>query len=606
MIKFLIYLLESSTILAVFYVLYIVVMKKETFFNLNRFFLIGIVVFSLLLPLMSFDFSQGKIAVLDDSIEEFSKFRTSYYETAEAWEYEVSKAPVSLDDSTPKVIETATIDWRSILLKFVISIYIIGFLFCLSKLFWNFKRLRKMILMYPQEQIDGIRVVKVSHAIAPFSFLKYAFVYEGIIDTQELGQIIAHEKAHIEQKHSVDLIFIQFLAAFLWFNPLIWMLINSLKAIHEYIADKKTIKAGYSLVDYQTLLLRQLVSNNSCGLVHNFNLSFIKKRITMMKSNKSGFIGKLKVALTITCAILFSLVLFQCNSITNVEKEEVPAKLEASLKKYQDDKNNIDIISNIDMPSSPMFVISNDKLLIDGKPSKIREIGPILEKAAINLNNFLISRIDSIQKTKNNGKPSKVSKVKSTPKKTGIGRHHLVKLKIDGNQKMKKVREFQTELRSLDRRKVIYYGVTASGKQMIQPFLVPPFHWADPSRDDSLYPKFDLTNATIKGNVATLNGIEYLQLNLSSTGVDYKEEVYRFVKKHVDKKSIAYLISISYDDNDTFVNYLTNLAAVFQGFEKIYDVRAQEMFGKGRNDLKGSEFLKISKGVYKAVFIAER
>ncbi|WP_430409669.1 M56 family metallopeptidase [Kordia sp.] len=568
MIKFIIYLLESSAILAVLYLLYIVMMKKETFFTLNRFFLIGIVVFSLLLPLMSFDFSQGKIAVIDNSVEELNKFRTSYYETAEAWEYEANTTPISLDNSTPttKVVESAPIDWTNILLKFVIGIYIIGIVFCLSKLFWTVRRLRNMILIYPTTQIDGITVVRVSHQIAPFSFLRYAFVHEEIVDTSALDQIIAHEKTHIEQKHSIDLIFIQFLAAFLWFNPLIWKLINSLKTTHEYIADKNIIKAGYSLVDYQTLLLRQLVSDNSYGLVHNFNLSFIKKRITMMKSNKSGFFGKLKVALTITCAILFSLVLFQCNSKIE-QKEEASIQLEANLKKYMEGENNI--VTTGEYKTPPLFTVANDQLKVNGKPFKISEVQSILEEAS-------------------------------------IGRHGLVPLKIDGNQKMKKVREFQAELRRLDRRKVIYYGETASGKQMIQPFLVPPFHWANPSRDDSLYPEFDLTNATIEGNVATLDGIEYLQLNLSSTGVNYKEEVYQFVKKHVDKKSIAYLVSVTYDDTDTFENYLTNLANVFQGFEKLYQVRSQEMFGKERQNLERSEITDVSDGVYKAVFIAEK
>ncbi|WP_298520015.1 M56 family metallopeptidase [uncultured Kordia sp.] len=559
MIKFLIYLLESSAILAVFYLLY-VVMKKETFFNLNRFFLLGIVVFSLLLPLMSFDFSQGKIAVIDNSIEQFSKFRMSFYENAEALEYQVYKNPVSLDDSTTKVIETASIDWISILLMAIIGIYIIGVLFCLSKLFWNFRRLRKMILMHPQEQINGITVVKVSQPIAPFSFLTYAFVYDKVIDTPEIDQIIAHEKAHIEQKHSIDLICIQFLAAFLWFNPLIWMLINSLKAVHEYIVDKKIIKAGYSLVDYQTLLLRQLVSNNSCGLVHNFNLSFIKKRITMMKSNKSGFKGKLKVALTITCTILFSLLLFQCNSKTD--------EAEALLNKYEKDRGIVMNMSDTGFLRPPVFAVANDKLTVNGKPFTIAEI-----EAAVK----------------------------------DLLTHGVIPMRIDRNQNMKKVREIQNEFRKFDKRKVIYYGETASGKQMIQPFLVPPLYWADPSHDDTLPARIDLTNATIEGNVATLNGIEYLQLNVSSTGVNYKEEVYRFVKKHVDKKSRAYLISITYDDNDVFENYLTNLAAVFQGFEKIYDVRAQELFGKDRRELvERSEFLKISEGVYKGVFIAER
>lgn len=331
-----------------------------------------------------------------------------------------------------------------------------------------------------------------------------------------------------------------------------------------------------------------------------------------MKSNKSGFIGKLKVALTITCAILFSLVLFQCNSKIDgekVKKEEVSVKLEASLKQYeanwkrdQENKNSIYITDKSSMPPTSMFVISNDKLFVNGKPCEISEVESILEKEVIDMHNFLESRMDITQKMKNNGS----SEVKSIPKKVSTGRHYSVKLKIDGNQNMKKVREFQTELRRLDRRKVVYYGETASGKQMIQPFLVPPLHWADPSRDDSLYPKFDLTNAKIDGNVATINGIEYLQLNLNSTGVNYKEEVYRFVKKHVDKKSIAYLVSISYDDSDVFVNYLTNLAEVFQGFEKIYKVRSQEMFGKDRHDLNRSEIIKMSDGVYKAVFIAEK
>jgi hypothetical protein len=544
---------------------------------------------------MSFDFSQGKIAVIDNSVEEFSKFRVSYYETAEAWEYETYTVPVSLDNATTtKVVESVSVDWLTILLKFVIGIYIIGIIFCLSKLFWTFRRLRKMILMYPKTQIDGITIVSVSHPIAPFSCLRYAFVYEGVVDTQEFDQIIAHEKTHIDQKHSIDLIFVQFLAAFLWFNPLIWKLINSLKTTHEYIADKKIIKAGYSLVDYQTLLLRQLVSDNSYGLVHNFNLSFIKKRITMMKSNKSGFIGKLKVALTITCAILFSLVLFQCNSKIDEKSpteskslsESYIAEIKSLSENYEADTllNNyraearsfidsskaaakLSEISNI-YKKRPIFSISNDKLFVDGKHCEISEVKSILEKAS-------------------------------------LGRHGLVELRINANQKMKKVREFQTELRRLDRRKVIYYGEAAFGEYMIQPFLVPPFHWADPSRDDSLYPKFDLTNATMEGNVATLNGIEYLQLNLSSTGINYKEEVYKFVSKHANKKSIAYLVSAAYDDDDIFENYITNLTEVFQGFEKVFQVRAQEIFDKDRNDLKSSEYLAISKGIAKAVFIAE-
>ena len=569
MIKFIIYLIESSVILTVFYILYIVMMKKETFFSFNRFFLIGIVILSLLLPLVSFNFNKSKIPVIDNSIEKFSEFRMSYYETVETLDYKVYKNPVSLDDSTTtKETEFTTVNWTDVLMMFVISIYVLGVVFCMSKIFWALRRLRKMILTHPKTQIDGITVVNVLHPITPFSFLKYAFIYRGIIDNRELDQIIAHEKVHIEEKHSIDLIFVQFLAIFLWFNPLIWKLIKSLKTIHEYIADKKIIKAGYSLVDYQTLLLRQLVSDNSYRLVHNFNLTFIKKRITMMKSNKSGFSGKLKVALTITCAILFSLVLFQCNSKTDKEASD---KAEMAFSQYEKALDDVMMTSDKSMSakhnSSTVFAISNNKFTVNGKPCNIEGIKSAVEDVLT---------------------------------------HDIIHMKIDGNQNMKKVREIQNEFRRLDKRKVVYHGEIASGKQMIQPFLVPPLYWANPSHDDTFPAKIDLSNATIEGNVATLNGIEYLQLNLSSIGINYKEEVYAFVKKHVDKKSKAYLVRVSYDDNDVFENYLTNLADVFLGFEKIYDERAQELFGKYRHELEELEMLDMSDGVYKGVFIAER
>ena len=152
-----------------------------------------------------------------------------------------------------------------------------------------------------------------------------------MVGTPEFDQILAHERTHIQQKHSIDLIFVQLLAAFFWFNPVIWRLIKSLKTTHEYIADKKIINSGYSLVEYQTLLLKQLISNNSFGLVHNFNLSFIKKRITMMKNKKSGWSGKVKVAMTIAITLIGGAIIIQCNSRIDEQvslKSEIPSTLE--------------------------------------------------------------------------------------------------------------------------------------------------------------------------------------------------------------------------------------------------------------------------------------
>lgn len=95
MINLIIYLLESSAILASFYLLYVLVLKRETFFSLNRFFLIGILVFSMLFPLLSFDFNPNKAVSMKGPIEEISKFRMSYYEAMASWEFDSRSTPVS-------------------------------------------------------------------------------------------------------------------------------------------------------------------------------------------------------------------------------------------------------------------------------------------------------------------------------------------------------------------------------------------------------------------------------------------------------------------------------------------------------------------------------
>jgi len=311
--KLIMYLLESSVALAFFYLLYFLVLRRETFFSLNRFFLMGILVFSLLFPLLSFDFNPANVAVIEQPIEKISKFRMSYYDAMASWEFD-SQSTDPMNRTSGSYISSSSLDWKNVLFSTLMGIYAIGIVVCLSRTFWTVRWIYKMITIYPNEEMDGARVIKVPNPISPFSFLQYVFVHDAMVNTPEFDQILIHEKTHIRQKHSIDLIFVQLLAAFLWFNPLIWQLIKSLKTTHEYIADEKMINQGYSLVEYQTLLLRQLISNNLYGLVHNFNLSFIKKRITMMKIQKSGWAGKLKVALVLSIAVIFSLVIVQCNS----------------------------------------------------------------------------------------------------------------------------------------------------------------------------------------------------------------------------------------------------------------------------------------------------
>ncbi len=181
--------------------------------------------------------------------------------------------------------------------------------------------------------IDGLKVIQMPDLKSPFSFLKTVFIPKGLEKAEDFDQVLTHESIHVQQGHTYDLIYVQLMASIFWFNPIIWRLLNHLKTIHEYIADEKVINKGYSLVGYQTMLLRQVISNNSHGLVHNFNLSFIRRRIAMMNHKKSGWTGRTKVLLTFSIAIILAVVVAQGNAWMNSK-----STMEAAVQPYLDDE----------------------------------------------------------------------------------------------------------------------------------------------------------------------------------------------------------------------------------------------------------------------------
>ncbi len=188
--------------------------------------------------------------------------------------------------------------------KLSLIIYFLGALFFLFRIFILFQWIYKTIFTNPITRINGIRVINVKENLPPFSFLGYVFVNNKIMSESELEQILTHEKVHIKQLHSIDLLLSHFVSIIHWYNPLIWLLHKAIKTNHEFITDNKVVKEGFDLLNYQELLLNQFISIPSVQLVNNFNLISIKKRIAMMNKLKSGFLAKLKALLIIPASII--------------------------------------------------------------------------------------------------------------------------------------------------------------------------------------------------------------------------------------------------------------------------------------------------------------
>jgi biopolymer transport protein ExbD len=564
--SFILYLLEASAILAFFYLLYVLVLRRETFFSLNRFYLIGILAFSLLFPTLSFDFNPSEVAIIERPIEDVAKARQAYYEALDAWTY--SNYGVAGDEKNITGIEVLTLfNWFQLAMYFLIGIYIVGIVICLSRTIWTLQWILSLVRHHPVELINGISVVKVEGPIAPFSFMRYVFCHHEMVGTAEFDHILAHERTHVEQRHSIDLIFVQLLAAFLWFNPVIWLLIKSLKTTHEYIADSKIINTGYSLVEYQTLLLRQLISNNSHGLVHNFNLSFIKKRITMMKNQKSGWSGKVKVAMALASTIMFSVLIVQCNSALEDQSSidlDAPASAEGT-------SINLPILPDTEYgfqgshDNSITLELSSNQLHVNGTAYEVDQLESLIDQA--NMNN-----------------------------------HGMVIMRIDKNQSMGFVHEVQTELRRVNRRKLLYVGQTAEGKAMEMGFLLPPL-------PGSTYaPQLP----TIDDAYIAQTGIDVLRINLDrEDGLAIQSEVTDLLNRNIAKGSSNYAVGAKALNDTDYGHYLLNLTHIQNAFDKIYQDRAREMFGVNFFDLDKSDPVQreqydaVRKGIPRAISVSE-
>ncbi|MBU2915760.1 M56 family metallopeptidase [Reichenbachiella agariperforans] len=566
--RFLIYLLESSLILVGFYLLYHLVLRLETFFSLNRFYLITILLVSLIFPLLSFDFGTDELPVVKAPILEVSHARKAYYDAFELWSFDHLSGNVVSEVTSVSI--WSGINWWQLSQQVFVVIYLIGVVVCLSRTFWTFRWVFGLIRQYPLQNMDDLTLVKVAYPIAPFSFLKFVFVHEVMIGSTEFDQILAHERTHVHQRHSIDLIIVQLLAAFLWFNPVIWQLIKSLKTTHEYIADNKIMNAGYSLVEYQSLLLRQLISNNSYGLVHNFNLTFIKKRITMMKNQKSGWSGKVKVALAIASTIVFSVLIVQCNSTMDetsiIENESSVASIEAK-------GVNLPILPDVPfysyLPSEDAVEITivEDKITLDDEDVQVVDIAlSVAEK---------------------------------------ITEQGVIILSVDAQQSMKLVRDVQTELRRANRRKVLYLGQTTTGKIMESAMLLPPLPGA-PNEHGVKLPEIDAA-------YIAKHDLHILRVEMGEDrGVTVQQEVYDFVTSEVAEERSNYVVQAKFQDEDSYKSYLQNLAYIQEGFNQIYQERTQSMFGKNFMDLnkevpeEKEQYNAVRKGIPRAISISEK
>ncbi len=269
MTSFAAYLLESAACLALFYVGFRLFLRKETYFKLNRVYLVCSLIISMILPVFKI---------------------TSPLITARA------SAPMSLILSSAASAKTWGLGEILLFLYAIgVGVFLFRFVFHMIKLYFVVKKFRTT-------RINGIKIVSVDKDFSPFSFLNFIFINDKKLSEHNMRRIIAHEIIHIKQYHTFDILLIELITVLQWFNPFVWPYKKSLQETHEFLADDGVIVQGFSTAKYQLLMFEQHVGVKLFEFANNFKQSQIKRRITMMSKIKSRGAAKVKLLLIVPMA----------------------------------------------------------------------------------------------------------------------------------------------------------------------------------------------------------------------------------------------------------------------------------------------------------------
>jgi hypothetical protein len=272
------YVLESSICLFLFLLVYRLLIANLTHFSWMRIYLLVSVILSLILPLVILPVQWNS------SIHTVNLFNASGFFTAN------KSAGYYNGDSLSEAAGNNIIDYllRGVFVVITV-VYISGVIYKAYNFYTNLRSIQKCINQNPNVREGRFWLVDLKQQVPPFSFFNYIFIsnsYQGL-QADELQRIVDHEKVHSMQLHSLDVLFIEFIAIIFWFNPFMIYLKKSIQEIHEYIVDEKIAERGKGKKDYAELLLKLASDVKGFNLSAGFSGNQIKRRIVMITRPRS-------------------------------------------------------------------------------------------------------------------------------------------------------------------------------------------------------------------------------------------------------------------------------------------------------------------------------
>jgi bla regulator protein blaR1 len=302
-----IYLLKVNIALLVFCAGYYLVLRRLTFYTLNRIYLVGAIAFA------------------------------SVYSRINLWDFFERHRQIA------RPVQALVIDFRSPARAFIQPLtqpnywrwaetvfWLVAALFAL-RLLIQFISLYRIYRKSSAAHLHGHRVRIIEGDGGPFSFWKNIYVNPAMHEPADLKAILMHEQVHVNEWHTLDILLAELSVIFYWFNPGIWLMKKAIRENIEFITDRKILQNGADTKQYQYSLVNVSFAASPGAIVNHFNISTIKKRIIMMNAKRSSKFNLTRYALLVP-AVVALLLVFSISKAALTKKSAVPIKKAAQIK----------------------------------------------------------------------------------------------------------------------------------------------------------------------------------------------------------------------------------------------------------------------------------
>jgi bla regulator protein BlaR1 len=303
------YLIKSILCSALFLLVYKLLFEKEKMFRFNRIFLLSGLILAFVVPLLTIPVHSSALPGVNSVVLNAEVINKGAYASA--------------PDSYFKSIIQHDYWLMSYLL--VAAVILFRFTFNLKKLYSKISNNLRVVN-------SNATIVLDESIIVPYSFLSFIFInkheYEqGIIE----DEILIHEMAHVLQRHSLDVLFIELLQVITWFNPVLYFYRKAIELNHEFLADDSVIQACNNTAAYQYLLINKMSHQKTSILASQFNYLITKKRFIMMTKITSQIKAVFKQLVIVPLLFLATLIFGtktiaqQTSTIEQSKQKEVPS-----------------------------------------------------------------------------------------------------------------------------------------------------------------------------------------------------------------------------------------------------------------------------------------